>query len=374
MRNLKRRLCGAALIVGLGTVGSGARLHAAEVGDGTPYYEDDGWLDVTEWFDGNDYNPTDEAWWRWDDETYEAREDVSGDTDSDGWYGYTTRDDDDWYYDYYDPSPYTYYDHDDNDLYDYGSRYYDYNNDGIYDAYALYSDWDGDGLYEDYNYYPFTDTGTDQQRKQGQKQVARESRQQSVTGQIQKTKLVKVRGGKQHVVVAIQPQQQQGQKDQVLIADLGNADDLKDLNPKLGNTITVKGPKAQVGKQAVILANSVELNGKTKQVNRDPRSITGKVLDTHKTKVRGTEHLMAMVETTQKDKTHKIAVDLGPAGQLKTDINKGSNLTFSGFPVKVKDKSLMLAQSVRKDDKFIQINRQGSKGQQQQGQGTKKQQ
>ena len=32
-----------------------------EFGDNTPYYEDDAWYDVSEWFDGNDYNPTDEA-------------------------------------------------------------------------------------------------------------------------------------------------------------------------------------------------------------------------------------------------------------------------------------------------------------------------
>lgn len=360
MRKLKK-LCCAALILGVGAVGSSTRLHAAEFGSDSRYYEDDALLDVTEWFDGNDYNPTDEAWWRWDDETYQASKDTSGDSDSDGWYGYSARDDDDWYYDYYDPTPYTYYDEGDDGLYDYGSRYYDYDNDGTYDAFASYSDWDGDGIYEDYDYYSFTDTGSDKQKQQAKQQASRESRQQAVSGTIQKTKLVKVRGGKQHIVAAIQPQQQQqGQSDQALIIDLGNADDLKDVNPKLGDKITVKGPKAQVGKQAVVLAKSVEMNGQTKQINRDPRSITGKVLSTHKAKIRGREHLMAMVETTQKDKAQKIAVDLGPADRLKMDVNKGSSLTFSGFPVKVKDKSLMVARSVKKDDQFVQINRQPS--------------
>ncbi len=367
MNNVKNLLSCAVLAAGLGAFGYPPAARAAEFGERTPYYEDDGLLDITEWFDGNDYNPTDEAWWRWDDESYQSARDVSGDRDNDGWYGHSTRDDDDWYYDYYDPYPYAYYDYDANDLYDYGSRYYDYDNDGTYDAFASYADRDGDGLYEDYDYYSFTDTGTDKQRQQGQKQVARESRQQAVTGEIQKTKLVKVRGGKQHVVVAIQQQQQQqqqqaaqGQQDGALIVDLGNAEDLKDVNPKLGDKITAKGPKAQVGGQAVILANSFEVNGQTKQVNRNPRSITGKVLDTHKTKIRGSEHLMAMVETTQKDKARKIAVDLGPADRLKMDVSKGGSLTFSGFPVKVKDKPLIVAQSVRNGDKFVEINRQAS--------------
>ncbi|HEV7299917.1 MAG TPA: hypothetical protein VGN72_11180 [Tepidisphaeraceae bacterium] len=34
------------------------------------YYEDNHWLDITEWFDCNNYNPIDESWWRWDDEPY----------------------------------------------------------------------------------------------------------------------------------------------------------------------------------------------------------------------------------------------------------------------------------------------------------------
>ena len=372
MRNVKQ-LCCAALIVGLGAFGSRATVHAAEFGANSPYYEDDSWLDVTEWFDGNDYNPTDEAWWRWDDETYQSSKDTSGDRDSDGWYGYTNRDDNDWYYDYYDPTPFTYYDNDSNGVYDYGSRYYDYDNDGTYDAFASYSDWDGDGFYEDYDYYSFTDTGTSQQREQAQKQVGRESRQQTVTGKIQQTKLVNVRGGKQHVVVAIQPQQQKEQNGQPVVADLGRAEDLKDMNPKVGNQITVKGPKAQVGKQAVILAKSVESGGQTKQVNRDARSIAGKVLSTHKTKVRGKEHLMAMVETKQNDKTHKIAVDLGPADKLRADISKGSSVTISGFPVKVKDKSLMMARWIKQGDQFVQINRQPAQADGAQPAGNKEQ-
>lgn len=41
-----------------------------EFGANTPFYEDDAWYDVSEWFDGNDYNPTDEAIGRWDDEVF----------------------------------------------------------------------------------------------------------------------------------------------------------------------------------------------------------------------------------------------------------------------------------------------------------------
>lgn len=71
----------AAAIAATGT----ARVTADEEWwDHTPYYEEDSWLDITEWFDGNDYNPTDETAFRWDNETYEASNDTG--TDDNGVY------------------------------------------------------------------------------------------------------------------------------------------------------------------------------------------------------------------------------------------------------------------------------------------------
>src|SRR4051812_37629482 len=108
----RRLFCSAAALIGgvlLLPLGPGVRpAAAAEFGDNTPYYEDDAWYDVSEWFDGNDYNPTDEAWWRWDDETYQRSQDTGGDVDREhNSYGYNTKNSNDWFYDYYD-YPYTY--------------------------------------------------------------------------------------------------------------------------------------------------------------------------------------------------------------------------------------------------------------------------
>jgi hypothetical protein len=49
---------------------NGYRFFLATAG-GAPYYEDDAWFDISEWLDGNDYNPTDEIAGKWDDETYD---------------------------------------------------------------------------------------------------------------------------------------------------------------------------------------------------------------------------------------------------------------------------------------------------------------
>jgi hypothetical protein len=44
----------------VGLFAAPSQLTAEEWEEHTPYYEDDALLDVTEWLDGNDYNPTDE--------------------------------------------------------------------------------------------------------------------------------------------------------------------------------------------------------------------------------------------------------------------------------------------------------------------------
>jgi hypothetical protein len=355
----------AALFVCLGTTLCVVAYADKEFGSNTPYYEDDAWYDVSEWFDGNDYNPTDERWYRWDDETYQAAKDTGSDRDNDGWYGYRNNQNDRWFYDYYDPYPYSHLNTRDNNFYDYGYRYYDYDNDGIYDAYASYTDWDQDGLYDDYDYYSFSNSGSDKQRKSAKDQVSKDSRRQSATGKIEKRKEVQVRGGKKHLVVAIEPE---GAKDkQNLMADLGRTDELKNVQIKEGDKITVQGPKAHVGKHDVIFAQSVTVDGKTTQISREaPKRFTGKVLSTHETKsIRGKKHRMAMVETSENQKTRKVAVDLGPADQLKAKVEKGTSLTFTGVPVKVKNKTLIMAQTIRQDDRVININRQLSKNSEQ---------
>ena len=65
---------------------------------------------------------------------------------------------------------------------------------------------------------------------------------------------------------------------------------------------------------------------------------------------------------------------------LFRSIDKGSNLTFSGFPVKVKGKPLVMAKSVQAGDQMVQINRQPtamggaqSSGSTDKGQGTQTQ-
>ena len=162
--------CFGALIIGAALFAT--RLIAAEWEKSNPYYEDDAWYDISEWFDGNDYNPTDEVFGRWDDETYDVADDKGQDLDNDVWYGYNTAaDNDNWFYDYYDPGYYDSWSSRNSGKFDYVSRYYDYDNDGSYDALVSYSDSDSDGDYDRYSYYYFNDAGTESQKKKVQQQA-----------------------------------------------------------------------------------------------------------------------------------------------------------------------------------------------------------
>jgi len=315
-----------------------------EFSDRSPYYEDDGWLDVTEWFDGNDYNPIDEAWWRWDDDVYQSpRKDTGSDSASE-WYDNSVRDDNDWFYDHYDAPTYSNYG---NGVYPYGARYYDYDGDGLYDAQVSHSDSDGDGIYDRHDYYTFTDTSKPNQQKKMMDEAQRSSKEQTLSGKILKVKEVQTRGGK-HLCVQVQ------QQDKTIVADLGKVNSLESLNLKEGDQISVKGLMSKVGEHTVMMARSIDSAGKQMDINRERGKITGTIVDSRKVKIRGMEHQLAMVDVPNRG---KVAVDLGHADKFTMDLSKGKELTFSGLPVKVKGKALLMAQSVQNGDKTVQITR-----------------
>jgi hypothetical protein len=304
---IQQAFCIAALF---GLAGSGCGKTAPTTkavssgGGATPYYDEG----VTEWLDSNG-NPVAAEWWVRDDS-----KSAGGAADADGWYGYTDGKGD-WFYDYYDPN--------------------------------------GDGIYDDYVYETFTDAGTDKQKGDAKGQRAKESRDQKVTGTVQKVKEVAVRGGRKHLVVGVQA----GDAKDLVAADLGPTDGLKDATPKAGDKVTVTGPKATVGQQTVVLAKSFELNGKTKQVSRSAQTLMGKVVSTKKGKAGGVEHLLATVETKAKDKSVTVPVDLGRADRFKKELATGDTVTVTGFAVKVNDKPLFMAQTVDMGGQVTDIDR-----------------
>ncbi|TWT90590.1 hypothetical protein Mal64_09840 [Pseudobythopirellula maris] len=344
----------------------------------SPYYEDDAWYDVTEMFDGNDYNPTDERWGVWDDEIYgnNDRTSLEYDTDNDTYYGYdSTASDDSWFYDSYDPG-YTYYDgwdaYDDTiETYEYSHNYHDYDNDGFFDAYTSYYDWDNDGFYEDIEYYSFNNEWVDDeagslasqrdpsQQNSGQQASNQQSQRSSkafrVSGSIDKQKTVKVRGT-EHTVVMVRGMQNQ---DQTAVVDLGPKSDLPDFNLKKGSLLTATGPVTKVKDKRVILAQQAKQGDIKHQVDRQPKPIEGAVTDTRDVQVRGEKHRL-LVMTSSDDK--KILVDAGQASRLaELDLSEDAKLTVRGVPVKANDRMLVMAESLTQDGKQVSVKRQARK-------------
>lgn len=357
----------------------------------TPYYEDDAWYDVSEWLDGNDYNPTDETIGEWDDETYNwdtSDRDVDDDVYS---FGYDESDPtDNWYYDYYGTNYYTdYYSVDDNGIYSNSFNYYDYDNDGSYDAYSSFRDTNGDGVYDDYNYIRFsssdssssesTSASTSQtgnanraqanetaQQQASKQQQQSDSKKHQIEGQVQKTKKLQVRKGPERLIAQVSADQ-----GKTYVVDLGRADQFHQqgqsndqqsqdsgetkLQVKEGDRISASGPMMKVGDKHVLVAQTAKIgNHEEQEINRSSRSLKGEVSKLKTAEIRGQECQLAILKT---DSGKEALVDLGPKDELNTEIAEGDQIQVSGIPVKVKDRSLILAKSVTKDGEKTKIDR-----------------
>ncbi|MCC9655139.1 hypothetical protein [Rhodopirellula halodulae] len=359
-----------ALAIAAGLITPAAATSTAHAGfgweweHGSPFYEDDAWYDVSEWFDGNDYNPTDEAIGRWDNETYDASEAVtSGDADNDiNWtendHGYyaDTESGDTWFYDYYDYGYSDYGDADDDGNYDYTSNYYDYDNDGVYDAFASYTDTDGDGVFDDATYVSFSDDGgNDQSQREAQQKADQQNpsaKSQSFAGRITRAKQVKT-PATTNVVVELQNQD----KGQSMIADLGPADKL-DRMPQLNDRLTVKGTPFKTGERVVLLSQTIQHEGQQMQVERSGREYKGNVQSTKTVKINNQERQLAKLST---DNGKTMLVDLGLKSKLDKNITEGSQITVTGPAIQVKDRVMLLANQVTLDGDTIDITRMAKK-------------
>ncbi|EMI56373.1 hypothetical protein [Rhodopirellula sallentina] len=355
----RRRLFVAIMLGSLTPVAGGlATAHADnEFGSNTPYYEDDAWYDVSEWFDGNDYNPTDEAIGRWDDETYDRSDALtSTDTDNDiDWsesdYGYYSGNDNDWFYDYYDYGYSDYTDSNSDGNFDYTASYYDHDNDGVYDSIAEYADTNSDGVYDTFNYVGFSTNNSannsDQRGNSGEQQSKR-SKVAQRSGSITRVKTVKTPQGENLVVELSGNNDSNG-----VVVDLGQKDQF-DQQPTQGQSMDVRGAAIKAGENVILLATQVSHDGTEREINRSGREYTGTVSDMMTRTVRGNEHQFAKIQT---DSGKKLLVDMGIEKHLDLDIQKNSKVTVSGPAVKVNDRLVLIAREVTSEGESTDIRR-----------------
>lgn len=340
------------LALGATAVAQDAVTQDREFGESSPYYEDDAWYDISEWFDGNDYNPTDEAVGRWDDETYDSWEDMAGDKDNDNWFGFDKEDkENDWFYDYYDTGYTWNRDENQDSMYERSGRFIDRNNDGYYDVYWVFIDSDKDGYFDRQGEYEFNQSeGT---RSAGQVQnagMSRMARAMAVEGEIKRTKKASVHGT-EHMLVELE-----AQGGRTIVADLGPVAPLRSSQSALteGRPITVHGALTQVGDKSMLAADRAVIAGRTIQIDRSGRSFSGTVQGVHETQIRGESHVMAVVKQGEKN----YLVDLGPSSTLQLKPSEGQKLSVQGVPVRAKDgKVVVFATGVGREGTMRSIDR-----------------
>ena len=342
MRNLRRKR----VLLTAGALMFAAAAHAQDdrsVQDGNALYEDDAWWDITEWLDGNDYNPTDEKVGVWDDEVY-------GNGEQYEWYGNDdVSTDDDWYYDWNDGTYRSYTSSPGSSTYSYSTVYYDYDNDGAFDAYYGYSDLDNDGYYDGATYVAigtFSPEGkqqSDMSEARSSKSKSSSTKREECQGTIQSTKTVKVRGD-EHTVAKVEKAD-----GKTVIVDLGRTSELHGVKLGEGTKISLNGPMSMVGDHKVLLAQEVELDGKKVEIDRHPLTIKGEVQDQRTVKLRDQEQLMAVVEVEHDGEQRDWLVDLGTASKLSTKDLKGKQIEVSGVPAEKDGRHLILARSVTID-------------------------
>lgn len=294
--------------------------------------EDDAWYDVSEWFDGNDYNPTDEAIGRWDDEIF-SYEDARTSNDSDNdeliipantFYG-----------DEYNESYVSYEDRDQDGVYERSTRYIDRDDDDLNDAYVTYGDEDGDGLYEDYDYSELGNTAKNAVPPSRISQSVREGlsgKRHQLTGTILDRKLIQ-RANEYSLVMQVKPD-----NSEALWVDLGGH--ATGVQIFKGDAATFYGPMVKRGDKSVLVATEVDLpkHGKYK-IERSGNEYRGVVKSTKTATVRGEEHNLVKLNT-QGEKM--MTVDLGLVSESKVP-NEGDKISVTGVPVKVGDRVILVA-------------------------------
>lgn len=303
---------------------------ADEPADAGSRHEDDAWYDVSEWFDGNDYNPTDEAIGRWDDERFQYYDkQTSNDNNND----IVTVDADEFYGEDWDDGYGVYADTDRDGKYESYSRYHDTDGDYLNDSYATYKDDDGDGMYDTYK---FSELGGKNKLAVLGSNVAQTTQRGlsgktvKVSGKITESKYVKRLGG---LALMLNVQTTDNKS---MWVDLGSNSAYQLVK---GDSLTVFGPISKAGNKQVLVATTIETQGQQRAVNRTGRKYSGTIQSKRVANVRGDKRTVAKIKT---DDGKMLTVDMGAVEQ-SGKYKQGDEVTVTGVPVKVGDRVVLIA-------------------------------
>ena len=301
----------------------GSSTHADDVAGAR--YEDDAWYDVSEWFDGNDYNPTDEAIGRFDDETFQYR---PGNDDSDNDQGFLA--DSDLYGNDY-REDYVYHRDEDRDgTYERRQRYIDTDNDGLVDSYNVDRDDNTNGMYDSTQSYALNrpDSPRNDGRIADQKQSS--SRSTTIAGEVAETMMTATNGDYRTLAKV------KTDEGEMVTVDLGpHSQGIQIFD---GDSITVIGPMTQRGNQTVLIAQEVQYKGETRLIARGGRTYSGTIESLKDVTVGDQTHTRAKLKT---DDGRMLTVDMGPSDDHR-DLREGQSVNVTGVPMKLDDRVLLI--------------------------------
>lgn len=183
-----------------------------------------------------------------------------------------------------------------------------------------------------------------------------------VTGEIERVKKVVIRGtGQEHLAVLLTTTQ--GRR---VVADLGPAEQFRDVKLRAGDLISARGPVARVNDRRVIFAREINVDGDTIRIHRrmptqnsrqSTTAVNGKIAIMKELKVKGGDESHQVVRILTKE-GEQIVADLGEKASSK-DMNLayGQEISVEGPMVRLSGKPFVLAQKVTTQGQTVHIER-----------------
>lgn len=241
-----------------------------------------------------------------------------------------------WFYDYY-AMPYTNFTAraGTTDAYSSAQSFYDTNNDGVYDEFYTYRDTDNKGRYDEYDQYEFAESKKESVASDRHDGLY-DAHRHTVRGKIEASKTAKVNGSI-HTIVRVK-----SDKETMTVVDLGPASALNAVKADVGLEIVASGPLMQIGDKEILVAESVQLANKEVVMSRSAPKMMGVVLDSTLADVQKGSHSMVVIKTENGNQL----IDLGNSDQLKVKIAPQTPIVVWGVPVQMRDHSVILADKI----------------------------
>jgi sporulation protein YlmC with PRC-barrel domain len=216
--------------------------------------------------------------------------------------------------------------------------------------------------YAQYTYVKAKDSSASQSSTQTNAGQSKQTAQQQVSGQIQRSKDVQVKTldpqgqAKKNRVVLMQTDQ--GRQ---VVVDLGPSQALQGISLKQGTQIDASGRWVRISDRPVLWANQATIDGKKVQIKRQQggqsRQLTGRVMRTKQVDIRGTDFTNQVV-LLQTEQGRQIVADLGPMTNLRGfRLKPGAEIEVRGQPARIGDQLVLMADQVSAGGKTVSVRR-----------------